>query len=283
MRVRYDYSSRRTGKLDNINKHRVSFPSVVREVIRISDVVLELLDARFVDETRHQAMEQLVLISGKKLIFVINKADLVDSVVLRQKIESLGLHPFVLFSCKTNQGRAALRQRIQIEVKRAGEGHAKGHVGIIGYPNTGKSSLINLLVGRGSASRSPEAGHTRGIQKIRFNKDILILDTPGVFSERENSNVETKSLEKHAKVGVRTYDKVKNPDFIIAGLMRENPGVFEKYYKIDAHGDAEILLEELGKKYALLLKGGATDLDRVARRVLKEWQFGKIKVNEGKK
>jgi hypothetical protein len=58
-------------------------------------------------------------------------------------------------------------------------------------------------------------------------------------------------------IGVRTYDSTKNPEFIIAELMREFPNTFEEHYKIESNGDSETLIEDLGRKRNLLLKGGA--------------------------
>ena len=146
----------------------------------------------------------------------------------------------------------------------------------MGYQNTGKSSLINLLSGRKAAGTAAEAGFTKGISKIRFNKDILILDTPGLISEIENANTNKIDLKKEAKIGVRTYDKVKEPDMIISRLMLENPGLFEKFYEIEAKGDAEVLLEQLGRKKGFLAKGNKVDADKIARYILKDWQEEKI-------
>jgi len=277
MRVRYSFSSRHTRTIDNKNNHRVAYPKLAREVIRISDIILEVLDARYIEETRNVDMEEHVKELGKKLVYVINKVDLVKISEVKDKLEELNLKPYVLFSCTRKMGKAKLADLIKIEIKRMKVKFFKAHVGIIGYPNTGKSSLINFLVGRGVAGRSPERGHTRGIQHVRFNKDILILDTPGVIVESETFAGSERALQKHAKSGVRNYDKVKNPDLVVANLMKENPGKLEKYYKIKAEGDSEILLDEIGKIYNFLLKGKLTDVDRAARFVLKAWQEGKIK------
>ncbi|MBS3083408.1 hypothetical protein J4423_01240 [Candidatus Pacearchaeota archaeon] len=78
-------------------------------------------------------------------------------------------------------------------------------------------------------------------------------------------------------IGVRTYDSTKNPEFVVAEIMQDNPGLFEYHYKINAEGDSEVLLEELGRKRNFLIKGGAIDTDRTARIILKEWQSGKIR------
>ena len=82
---------------------------------------------------------------------------------------------------------------------------------------------------------------------------------------------------KHAKISVRTYDKVKDPEFVVMRIMKECPGRFEKFYNIQANGDVEILIEELGRKKHIIKKGNLVDNDRVARLILKDWQEGIIK------
>ena len=151
-------------------------------------------------------------------------------------------------------------------------------VGIIGYPNTGKSSLINSIVGRGKrANTSSERGHTKTIQHIRFTKNIVLIDTPGVIPDNEDSNINMTNLKKHVSISVVTYDKVKNPDFIILELMKKYPGVLQKYYKIKTD-DVEELLDKLGQRLNFLKKGGEVDTDRTARAILKIVQEGKIKI-----
>jgi ribosome biogenesis GTPase A len=251
-------------------------PKLAKDVIRISDIVLEVLDARFIEDTRNKAIEKYIHEQGKFLIYVLNKADLIKLSEIKQKLELLELKPYVFFSCKTKIGRKRLRDMIKIEVRRLKIKHAKAHVGVVGYPNTGKSSLINLLSGRRAAGTAAEAGFTKGISKIRFNRDILILDTPGVISEIENAEINKMDLKKEAKIGVRTYDKVKEPDFVVSRLMLENRGLFENFYEIPAEGDAEVLLEQLGRKKGFLTKGNKVDTDKTARYILKDWQEGKI-------
>jgi ribosome biogenesis GTPase A len=189
------------------------------------------------------------------------------------------LYPYVLYSCKSSIGRNNLRTMLKIMVKREkfAEKHRKAHVGVIGYPNTGKSSLINTLASGGRAAAASEAGFTKGIHKIRFNKDILILDTPGVFGEKENVESSSKDLMHQAEIGVRNASSVKNPEFIVHELMQGNPGLFELFYGIKAEGDSEVLLETLGRKKGFIKKGNKADSDKTARYILKDWQTGKIR------
>ena len=236
------------------------------------------MDARFIEKTRNKELERLVLSEGRKLIFVLNKADLVDINEVKRTIDLSGVKPYVLFSTKEKIGRSNLRTVLKIEAKRLHLPNDKQvRIGVIGYPNTGKSSLINLLAGRASAGVSAKPGFTRGIQKIRFAKGILLLDTPGVVPTDEDFAGGMGVVKKHAEIGVETFEKVRNPDFVILKLMQEHPNLFESFYKIDANGDAEVLLEELGRKNKLLRKGNKVDIDRTARLILKDWQAGKIK------
>jgi ribosome biogenesis GTPase A len=152
------------------------------------------------------------------------------------------------------------------------------HIGIIGYPNTGKSSIINVIAGGGRAKTAAESGFTKGMQKIRLAKGVLLLDSPGVIPEREAPAHKTSDMKKLSFIGVKTFDRAKNPEFIVFELMKEHPGAFEKFYGIDAGGDSEKLIEEFGRKNKFLAKGGSVNIDRSARAILKDWQFGKIRV-----
>jgi len=261
------------------NDHRKSFPILAKEVIRISDIVLEVLDAKFIDNTRNKDMENLVKEQGKILIYVLNKSDLVDLNEVREKIEKENLKPYVIYSCKLPIGRNRLRTLIRIIVKKQkfAEKHAKAHVGVIGYPNTGKSSLINTLAGKGRAKASSEFGFTKGIKKIRFNKDIIILDTPGVFGEKENIETRSGDLKRQAEIGVRTASSVKNPEYIVFLLVKENPSIFDSYYNLKADGDSEILIEGVGRSKGFIRKGNEVDIDKTARCILNDWQKGRIR------
>ena len=278
MRVKYYYSSklaRKNRKPDNINAHRIPFPKLAREVIQKSDILLEVLDARFIDKTRNLELEKEASRLGKKIIFVLNKADLISVSDLKLNYDLTSLQPYVLFSSKNKIGRARLRQVINIEASKIKFDQVK--VGVIGYPNTGKSTLINILAGGKRAGTSPRAGFTKAIQKIRFNKKIIILDSPGVISEDEINSINAKIVKKQTEIGVKNYDMVKYPDLIINEIMKEHSTIFDKFYGVDSEGDVELLLEKLGRKWKFLKKKGEVDYDRTARKILKDWQEGKTR------
>lgn len=263
-----------------MNQHRVAYPTLAREVIRISDIILEVIDARFLEKTRNKELEASVSLLGKKLVFVINKVDLIDIEAVKRTLGRQGMKPYVLVSSVSRIGKQALKERIYIEVRRSKVAHAMAHVGIIGYPNTGKSSLINYLAGTKAASTSSQSGHTRGIQKIRLAKGLFLLDTPGVIPDEEYIAPGRDDIKKHTEISVRTYDTMKEPEFVVARLMQEHPALFEGFYGVAAEGDAEVLLEAVGRRRHLFKKGGIIDCERVARLVLKDWQEGKITASD---
>jgi len=256
-------------KLKNISKQRQKYPDIVHQVIDQSDIILQVLDARFPEDTRNTDIEKNIKKKDKKLIQVINKSDLIQN---KPSIEQ----SHVRVSCKLRRGVKTLRNKIKQEAKKLEKD--KVIVGVIGYPNTGKSSLINLLIGKASAKIGAEAGFTKGIQKLKLTSNIVLLDSPGVIPKKEYSSSDIEAITKHTKVSGRSYSQVKNPEIIIARLMNKYPNILEKHYKIKANADSELLIEQLGRKKGFLKKQGKVNEDKTSRLILKEWQEGKIKI-----
>jgi len=315
-------------KLKNTKKQKPKYPLLLEKVIETSDIILEILDARFAKEMQNKEVEEFVKSKNKKIIYVLNKSDLTQK---RDK----ALNPKVFVSCKNRKGITELRNKIKQEagkIRKTGEykliqggipkdtlkgtrtsdnyeedggtlkgtrtsdnyeedgGTLKGikgtrtpheykriQVGVIGYPNTGKSSLINLLIGRTSAITGAEAGFTKGIQKLRLTENIQLLDSPGVIPIGDYSMTNEKKMALHAKVGGRSPNQIKNPEIILNEIMKTNKKGFEKFYKIDFK-DAEDLIEKIGRKKGLLKKGGKVNSDQSARFILKDLQLGNVKV-----
>ncbi|MEK6938012.1 MAG: GTPase [Nanoarchaeota archaeon] len=244
----------------------VSFWRSVNRVIQNSDVIIEVLDSRLIEDTRNKEIEQKIKKFGKKILYVINKCDLVNIKEIEKVIKEQGLQPSVFISSTEKLGTTILKKKI-MELSR-GE---KVVVGVVGYPNVGKSSLINALSGRSAARTSSSSGFTHGIQKVRVGDKIILLDTPGVFPERE------KNEEKHAYMGAIDYGKLKNPEMDALRLIKEHPQEICEYYNIEGEEDPEEILELIGIKSNKLLSKGRVNEDAVARMILKDWQTGKIR------
>ena len=266
---------RTKGPEETHNRHKVAFSEQAKEAIRISDIVLMLLDCRDIPGSRITEAESHINESGKKIIHVITKIDLLP----KSSLDSLDLPSLqnpILISSKTKQGIGKLRERIIIESKKLKQ-KRKAHITLIAYPNIGKSTLINLLVRRNAAPVSSNPGFTKGLRKIRLNKDISIIDAPGIIRKKEDLFESSVDLRKHSRIGVQIPESVRDPDFLVADIIRLNPSLLEKYYDVEAKGDAEILLVSLAKRHNFMKKQGLPDIDRAARLVLKDFSEGKIR------
>jgi ribosome biogenesis GTPase A len=259
---------------------KAKYPFLAEKIVQMSDIILEVLDARFIQETRNSELEKQISKQGKKIIYVFNKSDLVDIRKIKGEETDL-LSPKVFVSCMTRKGGKELRNKIKITAhnveKRVDTALGKITVGIIGYPNTGKSSIINLLVGKPAAGIGADAGFTKGIQKVNLTTGIVLLDSPGVIPNKQYSSSNIQAMSQHTKVGARSSSQVKYPEVAVSEIVREFPNLLEKFYSIDSEGDSEILIEKLGRKRGLLKKGNEVDEDKTARIILKDWQEGRIR------
>ncbi len=246
-----------------------SFWSSMRQVIKKSDVLLLIIDARFMNETRNKAIEKIVRKTEKPMIFVVTKTDMLNEQDRLKKQREFRNVVFV--SAKKHKGRAMLRERI-IEEAEKRYGVKKGYrVGVLGYPNVGKSSLINMMKRKHSASTSVLSGHTKGQQMIRVDERLMFLDTPGIIPRRENDAF------KHVSIGIVDFDNVKNPDLMVMKLMEKYPGKIERFYRVSECEDKEKTIEKIAKKKNIIRKGGVPDVTFMSKIIIKDFQRGKIK------
>lgn len=238
-----------------------SFWRVVNKVIREADILLHVVDARDLKGTRNIEIENKVARAGKKLILVVNKCDLVERAQLEKTLS--GMKDVVFVSSTEYHGIKMLKDRIIIHGKQFG---FKPRVGVLGYPNVGKSSLSNAMKGKGVARTSSQSGFTKGAQYVA-TKHFLLLDTPGVLSYEE------KDKDRQAMMGTTDFSKVKDPISGVHRIQEEYPGLLERFYDVGA----DELVEEVAVKMGLLRKGGVPDEERSAKYILRDWQTGKIR------
>ncbi|KAI4222972.1 MAG: hypothetical protein LQ349_007523, partial [Xanthoria aureola] len=145
-------------------------------------------------------------------------------------------------------------------------------VGFIGYPNTGKSSIINTLRKKKVCTVAPIPGETKVWQYITLMKRIYLIDCPGVVPPNANDSEQDILLR-----GVVRVENVGNPHvYIPAVLKKTKPQHIERTYDVRGFNNATEFLELLARKAGRLLKGGEADVDGVAKMVLNDFLRGKI-------
>ena len=145
-------------------------------------------------------------------------------------------------------------------------------MGFIGYPNTGKSSVINTLRKKKVCTVAPVPGETKVWQYITLMKRIYLIDCPGVVPPNQNDSEQDILLR-----GVVRVENVEMPEqYIEAVLQRTKPQHVERTYAVHAWSSPTHFLELLARKGGRLLKGGEADLGSVARMVLNDFLRGKL-------
>ncbi|KAM6967768.1 LOW QUALITY PROTEIN: nucleolar GTP-binding protein 2 [Aplochiton taeniatus] len=245
------------------------------KVIDSSDVVIQVLDARDPMGTRSQSIESYIKKEKhwKHLIFVLNKCDLIPTWVTKRWVALLSQeYPTLAFhaSLTNSFGKGSLIQLL----RQFGKLHTDKKqisVGFIGYPNVGKSSVINTLRSKKVCNVAPLAGETKVWQYITLMRRIFLIDCPGVVYPSEDS--ETDIVLK----GVVQVEKIKNPEEHIAAVLeRAKQEYIQKTYRIPSWTSAEDFLEKMAFRTGKLLKGGEPDIPTVSKMVLNDWQRGRI-------
>ena len=243
----------------------------VKDIIKKVDVILEVLDARMPELTRNRKLENYAKKFNRPVILVINKSDLVTKALINNIKKRYHNLNYAIISSKNSQGINKLIKLIKKKSK-----NPKIKVAIIGYPNTGKSSLINRLSLGGRTKTSSESGFTRGLQLISGKQNLMLFDTPGVVPFEARDEIRLGIIS-----GI-SPSKLKDPDLVAYKLIKifklNNPDALEKTYQVNMKQIPEKILQELGKKRNMLKQGGIVDERRAAIQLLSDWHKGKIKI-----
>ncbi len=245
---------------------------MLARIVRRADLVLEVLDAREPLRTRSRRLERMAEALGKNLMLIINKSDLIPREVAekwKRIFEDEGF-PTLYMAARSHLGTGMLRSAIRKHME-----EPPIIVAVTGYPKVGKSTIINALKGRHSASTSPipgSHGYTRHPQLYRVDEDIYMIDSPGTIPieggllERIIRGTSPETLE----------DPVPAAAMLIRHVLRFNPAAFRQAYSIsslDPYRIMEQLALRRGWRYK---KTGEPLIEEAARTIIRDYHKAKI-------
>lgn len=256
----------------------------IKEVLPLIDAVAEVVDARIPLSSRNPELKDII--GDKPHIILLNKCDMADKAVTEEWIRYYKTQNItaIALDCKTGKGLNAFKDTVKTALADKLEAYRqKGMVGkplrvmVVGIPNVGKSSFINKIAGNTKAKVENRPGVTRGNQWFTIDKQLELLDTPGVLWPK----FEDKTVGEHLAFTGAVKDRVLDTELLAMRLLEildENYRdlLTKRYGELDFDCDSYELLCRIGKKRGMVIRGGETDTERAANMLLEEYRNCKI-------
>ena len=263
--------------------HMTKARRMMQENIKLIDLIIELVDARVPLSSRNPDIDELG--KNKARLILLNKADLAEERLNDEWVEYFKEKGYsaVKVNSKKGGGIKSIQSVIQEACKEKTERDRKRGIlnrpvraMVVGIPNVGKSTFINALAGKACAKTGNKPGVTKGKQWIRLNRNVELLDTPGILWPKfEDQQVGLKL----AFIG-SIKDEILQTEELAAELVRflksEYPGVLEEKYDIPEADDVYECIRNIAESRHCLVRGSELDTEKAAAILLDDFRGGRL-------
>mgnify|MGYP002569833237 CR=1 FL=1 len=270
--------------------HMTKARRMMQENIKLIDIVVELVDARVPFSSKNPDIDELA--KNKYRLIVLNKADMADAkttAVWQNYFEAKGF-----FVAKVNSQKGAGMKEVKSLIEKAcqekkARDKKRGILNrplramVVGIPNVGKSTFINSFAGKACAKTGNKPGVTKGKQWIKINKNVELLDTPGILWPK----FEDQAVGQKLAISGSIKDDILNITELamkLADYMSKNyPGTMASRYGIEESDDSVKVLADIAIAKCCLMKGGEPNIDKAASMLIDDFRslrLGKVTLEQ---
>ena len=259
--------------------HMTKAKRMMQENIKLIDLVIELVDARVPISSRNPDIDELG--KNKARLILLNKSDLAEDKWNDAWSEYFREKGFSVVKVNSKKGggiksingviQEACKEKIERDRKR-GILNRPVRAMVVGIPNVGKSTFINSFAGKACAKTGNKPGVTKGKQWIKINKNVELLDTPGILWPKFEDQAVGLRLALIGSIKEEILNTTEMAMEFIGFLKKSYPGVLVERYSVDESKENLEILEEIARIRGCLMKGNQTDIDKAGRLLLEDFR-----------
>lgn len=250
--------------------------------LKFNDMVIEVIDARIPEASKNPMLNQIIKQRQKPHLKVLNKSDIADPKVTEQWLSFFNAEKntsALAISSKSKKDKNKIKEAALKLVPHRGTSIKPLRAMIIGVPNVGKSTLINMLSERKIAKTGDVPAVTQMQQRILVADDFIITDTPGMMWPKIEDEVQGYYLAASNTIGINAYDEIETALFLLDNLKENYKQALQDRYQlenIECEKKSEILLEVIALNKKLLSKGNQVDLLKAAITLIQDYRHQKL-------